>query len=123
MGGAVVGGRRAARGRAARGYEARALCGDGRTPPGHVVPPWGGSWEGHYNTFQLRTCLFVIRSENHSCFSPLRTHCDREDMHSICCVLVGAAKGQGRCPGTGGCQVYVGNLPWETNWMNLKVGT
>ena len=28
-----------------------------------------------------------------------------------------SAAGQG---GTGGCQVYVGNLPWETTWMNLK---
>ena len=29
--------------------------------------------------------------------------------------------GKGKGSGTGGCQVYVGNLPWETNWMNLKV--
>jgi len=28
--------------------------------------------------------------------------------------------GKGKGSGTGGCQVYVGNLPWETNWMNLK---
>eukprot|EP00908_Phaeocystis_cordata_P022261 Transcript_4684.p3 GENE.Transcript_4684~~Transcript_4684.p3 ORF type:complete len:186 (-),score=77.25 Transcript_4684:315-872(-) len=31
-----------------------------------------------------------------------------------------AVNGKGKGGGTGGCQVYVGNLPWETTWMNLK---
>ena len=45
----------------------------------------------------------------------------REDREA---TAPGGGKGGGKGgQGTGGCQVYVGNLPWETNWMNLKVGT
>ena len=32
-----------------------------------------------------------------------------------------APAGKGKGQGTAGCQVYVGNLSWETSWMNLKV--
>jgi len=39
----------------------------------------------------------------------------REDREAS---VPGGGKGGGQ--GTAGCQVYVGNLPWETTWMNLK---